>query len=754
MHFGHLDMSSQFELRAQLFSERLKDAEDVSRYISIFENARCHFTEMAIIFTNNQAVFLLLQGLPQMPEWIILKCMTMTTYRNSVPIASTSSSPAVPKMGFMAVAASLSEEANHIRGELKLNGPGSEYANTIGTGVPDSKANVKMGICMHKSNPKGVACTNPTCAGLPHSLTHDHEHCFQPGGGMEGQGSSTCNKKPTKRDVTAAATTDILAIAPPPSTTDLACTIIEELNDVPWTDSTPTTEDMACIARQSMSTILDSGTTSTLITDRDFFWNFSYNNRVVVKTANHGHLPTMGRSDCMADFTIGGRTCRTRFTNYLHALGAMVNLLSVGYMVERGWSVNFLPDPVRCQLVCQGKSLGEVPMLSKLVFLDLRFVHPEQATPSLLQELSAFAHVPVTWDLWHARMGHPGGDAVKRLPLIAKGINISSPMPLQCCESCIVAKHPRQPYPPSSEPRAAHMLDLIHSDLCGPFPIVTPHGKLHFVIFPDNHTNLLNVQLLASKDQALEAWNIIRAQWENHSGCTVKVFRSDNGGEFVSAAFTKALQDAGIEWQLSAPYAHQQNGKVECTIRTLDGHMLAMLGSASLPVNLWGQAVLMACYLWNQSELSALPAGTTPFELVNGWQPDLSHLRVFSAKCFAQIPTELQMKLGPHSHPAVFVRYTEGTKGYRLHDRNTGAFFVARDVIFDKNMPGLPHSDSDSNSDKPPASPLPVVVYHPPSQLTPPLHPPTPTVLPVRKSSSLQQAMPIRKALLLLGHSF
>jgi hypothetical protein len=68
-----------------------------------------------------------------------------------------------------------------------------------------------------------------------------------------------------------------------------------------------------------------------------------------------------------------------------------------------------------------------------------------------------------------------------------------------------MGKHPRKLYPPSTSPKASHVLDLIHSDLCGPFPIMTSHSKRHFVIFLNDHSNLLNLQLLAMKDQALEA---------------------------------------------------------------------------------------------------------------------------------------------------------------------------------------------------------------------------------------------------------
>ncbi|KAG2052462.1 hypothetical protein BDR06DRAFT_887794, partial [Suillus hirtellus] len=66
----------------------------------------------------------------------------------------------------------------------------------------------------------------------------------------------------------------------------------------------------------------------------------------------------------------------------------------------------------------------------------------------------------------------------------------------------------------------------------------------------------------------------------------IKVFRLDNGEEFVSATFICALLDAGIEGQLFMPYAHQQNGKAKRAICTLEGHIFAMLETAGLPANL------------------------------------------------------------------------------------------------------------------------------------------------------------------------
>lgn len=104
--------------------------------------------------------------------------------------------------------------------------------------------------------------------------------------------------------------------------------------------------------------------------------------------------------------------------------------------------------------------------------------------------------------------------------------------------------------------RTMRPLGLVHADVSGPFPVQRPHGKLYFVVFVDNYTNTVDVQLLATKDQALEAWQLGKLRWENKLGVKVLVFHSDNGGEFINTAFLRVLDDCGVEWQLSALYAY------------------------------------------------------------------------------------------------------------------------------------------------------------------------------------------------------
>ncbi|KAF8546652.1 hypothetical protein OG21DRAFT_1426433, partial [Imleria badia] len=103
-------------------------------------------------------------------------------------------------------------------------------------------------------------------------------------------------------------------------------------------------------------------------------------------------------------------------------------------------------------------------------------------------------------DLWHVRFGHLGGDMSRLLPATTAGVGVDLLHPQTKCESCIVAKHPRDPYPTSKSPPTKDFLELMHSDICGPFPALTMHGKQYFMLFLDDFTNALNVQLLATRD--------------------------------------------------------------------------------------------------------------------------------------------------------------------------------------------------------------------------------------------------------------
>jgi len=405
----------------------------------------------------------------------------------------------------------------------------------------------------------------------------------------------------------------------------------------------------------------------------------------------------LGSGDCIALLPVGNDTFSVRFSGCLHVPSAMLNLLSVGWMVAKGWECNFHGTPPRCDLVYRAQPLGSHLLQNNLCFLDVEFLSFDTPLPLLKSPvpLSAFARVSPTSDLWHARLGHVGGEAATHVDRFADGADVDSSSPLSVCELCIIGKHARQPFHLSEVQHSSDFLDLDHADVAGPMPVLTPHGKCYFLVILDDYTHVLDIHLLATKDQALEAWEITCRRWENKYSQKIKTFRTDNDGEFVNSAFVTALTAAGISHQLSVPYMHQQNGKAERVIRTIEGRVLAMLHFAGLSQTYWGEAALTAAYLHNRTESRALPSGKTPYEMLHSTRPNLSHLRVWGCHGFARIPLELQRKLGPKSCEILFMGYPPGVKGYRVCDKVTGQFFNCRDVIFDENL-GLPHLSGDA----------------------------------------------------------
>lgn len=418
--------------------------------------------------------------------------------------------------------------------EGTVAGPGSEYANAA---VPGGRGEVNpvTGLRKTRNNPSGTPCSTPICLGRKR-VDHDWNNCFQAGGGRAGQApwqkgkggaaantpqvaavaGSTPSTTNTGSQLTGVQTNTQVAAAAiqcPPTEDyfrNLSCAMLEELHDA------ETGGNLACHAAVASSTILDSGTTTHLIRDSSFFWTFTRDSTVSMKTANQGSLNTEGYGDCVAVLKLGGKRIRLKLEHCLYAPNAVVNLLSVGRMVERGWELRFRGEPSRCELIHSNESLGSIDMRGQLCFLDVEFVRPPDSSQTPVTGLTAFTPATLTWDLWHARLGHLGGDIARFLPTMVTGVQVTSSAAQTRCESCIIAKHPRQPFP----------------------------------LWPFSNSNVTWETILHYLHRR-DAWQMVKARWENHFGAKVKAIQTDNGGEYMGNVFTTSLSEGsrGELWQ-------------------------------------------------------------------------------------------------------------------------------------------------------------------------------------------------------------
>lgn len=291
-----------------------------------------------------------------------------------------------------------------------------------------------------------------------------------------------------------------------------------------------------------------------------------------------------------------------------------------------------------------------------------------------------------------------------------KGINFEGTFVRDHCIPCLVGKSPQHSYSHFGH-RASKVGELLHMDICGPFPVQAPRGEKYFFNILDDHSNWGFTYGLRLKNDAFPRYLSTEAFLERSNGIVVLTIRCGGELELTAGRMGDHLTTKGIVVQRTVPYAHQQNGKSERYIRTLEEGGQALLADSGLPMSFWLDAVLTRQYLLNRLPTSTLPENTTPFQVItNGRKPDLSHLRVWGCECFVAVPNEVRGKAGPKRFRAIFVGYEEHRVGWRVRSLD-GRYSFSNDVVFDENLSGRlgvsrPLSSSPSN-DSIPISPHP-----------------------------------------------
>ncbi|KAF8836927.1 hypothetical protein BDN67DRAFT_910177, partial [Paxillus ammoniavirescens] len=389
-HYGRKDLITQFVIHKQLAALRIKDASDVSCYVGKHLSLRCHLLKMGANFSKEELAFQLLTGLPQTSEWRMFKSQVEQHLHDAY--SRTIITSVFNNGGFI----SATFQHNPMTSESCLTCI-YEYTHMVSTSSSaPADVNPITGLHKYAKNPQGIFCTTPVCSANRRG-DHDQLHCFSLGGGMESQAPWQKKKKKdgalslgTLTPPMSGTSTPVVSSSPLPAVSaaamtsafasaaedakallgDLSCASIEPLGP-----GMPSPE-LAAHIHSLLLTILDSGTTTTLVHDYSHFWSFSQDSSSTVCMANHGFLTTSSHGDCMAVLTVGDVKCCVCLSNCLYTPDVMLNLLSVGWMLGKGWECNFKGNPSHCNLVYQGHALSSLPLSGNLCFIDLEFLPP------------------------------------------------------------------------------------------------------------------------------------------------------------------------------------------------------------------------------------------------------------------------------------------------------------------------------------------------------------------------------------------
>ncbi|GJU16302.1 putative RNA-directed DNA polymerase [Tanacetum coccineum] len=278
--------------------------------------------------------------------------------------------------------------------------------------------------------------------------------------------------------------------------------------------------------------------------------------------------------------------------------------------------------------------------------------------------------------LWHYRLGHINK---KRIAQIQKDRVLESFefKSNDVCEACLLGKMTKSPFIGTCE-RGEGLLDLVHTDVCGPFQSTTKDGKHYYVTFTDDFSRYGYVYLIKHKSDTFEVFKKYQNEVENQLGRKIKVLRSDRGGEYLSIKFFDHLKNCGIVSQLTPPRTPQLNGVAERRNRTLLDMVRSMMCRATLPISFWGYALETAAHILNL--VPTKKVSKTPFEMWKGKRPSLGHIKIWGCEVFVR--REAQDKLEARSEKCLFVGYPKESFGYLFYKPKDNVVFVARRGVF------------------------------------------------------------------------
>ena len=421
--------------------------------------------------------------------------------------------------------------------------------------------------------------------------------------------------------------------------------------------------------------ILDSGATKHVSGNRSLFTNFNPENSQSVQTASGEILPIGGTGDVV--ISLSNQSTLT-LTDVLYVPGLTVNLVSTPRLWHKGIAVGFPPGKPAIleygsQFIAHADNVEDQFLLRNE---DVLAMHSNDAPPCF-----KVSKKTTDIEIWHRRLVYLGyRNVVANAKKVAGMEGVHGPFPEELCEPCLKGKQQSEPtrHPMS---KATEFLNEIHVDIGGPLPL-TFRGHRFFLLIKDDASGMFFVYVLKTKGEIFARLKEFRTWIEAQSQKKIKRIRS--GNELRSHQFDAWFKETGIQWEPSAPYTPEQNGVIEKGMYTIVGSIRAVHKSFGLPIGLWDITIEGIVHIWNRIATSTVPGKVTLFQVVNGVQPDVSHLRALGCRSYVYIPkTTMRHKLDDRSWKGILVGYG-GTNQWKVYNPKTKRVHLSRDVRFDE----------------------------------------------------------------------
>ena len=565
------------------------------------------------------------------------------------------------------------------------------------------------------------ACTNPNCKAKKRS-THNTANCYWPGRGKEGQfppnfgqrakanAASTTTGNSSEHFVLSARvastpgtsgvlihedisfeetfdTESFVLSTNIPKTPGNSGVIVHKDDDKPMALVSKSFQEPA---KDTTPTFMDSGASDTMFVSKEAFTEYTTTSPRTGDTAKavDGGFEIIGEGKVTQTYLVNGETKTVTFTRALHTPALNANLISISSFDRAGLFTTF------------GNGRGVIRKPDSTIVLAGRgdkgmYVVEPSHLPRAMGSLSN--NTPL--EQWHRRLSHCSPATIHDMAKgnLVDGLKISTNSVQGKCEDCILGRQTRRPFDNESD-KTLDPLELVAFDLWGPSRTQSGGGKLYFMPIIDAGSSYKHGAYLNDKSDVstIAAFDVFRAKAESLTGRKIRRLRTDRAYE--SAAWEEYCSRHSIIHEFTAPYSSAQNGLAERAIRTTMDDVCTLLHDSGLPHSYWAEAAAFSIDTRNLIPSRRHP-GKVPLESFSGKRQDVSHLRVFGAKCWAKIPTvngalvSGGSKLDDRGVECRFLGYATGRGNYKVQDSASRRVFVSRDVIFEE---GLPHRTTPS----------------------------------------------------------
>lgn len=425
--------------------------------------------------------------------------------------------------------------------------------------------------------------------------------------------------------------------------------------------------------------LADSAASKHMSFRRDWFNTFTeLRNEVSIQIGDNSYVYAQGIGTIEVEALVNGAWEPRTLEDTLYVPELKKNLFSIGATTNKKLQVIFDSETLNIQkgnrLIAVGTK--QTNQCYKMVFKSL----VQQANSATENEIM----------LWHNRMGHVNFKSLKEMsdkgdiPIKIKNIDNLF------CEACQFGKSHRAVYPRCSKTGPYKPGEYIYSDVCGKIQETSIGGANYFVIFKDRTTCYRYVFFIKHKSDVFSKFLEVEKLIHRQTGNVIKVFRSDNGTEYVNHNFKEHFKTKGIIHETCAPYTPEQNGNAERDLRSILESARTMLSDCSLTQELWAEAVNTSVYLLNRRPTQDIEK-KTPYEKWTGKSLRLNHLKQFGSEAYVYIPGQFRSKFQNKCKKMYLVGYANDSINYRVYNLETKEVIISKNVTFNEK-----HKNSES----------------------------------------------------------